>query len=131
MEGNGRGSGGGGGYTTTEKNISVTPEDVWEITVGDGGDGGAGADAGYNHGGSGIVIVRWLKTDSLNETITRDLGAENEEDLSGHAQVKFWIKSTRTGTYLQFGMGTQLIPGKKKHGISLESLIPTKMLSDI
>jgi len=26
-------------------------------------------------------------------------------DLSGYNNIKFWIKSTRTGTYLQFGIG--------------------------
>jgi len=41
----------------------------------------------------------------LNDTVTRDLGEGNEKDLSGYDEVKYWINSTRTGTYLQFGLG--------------------------
>ncbi|MHA1302203.1 MAG: hypothetical protein ACTSPI_00685 [Candidatus Heimdallarchaeaceae archaeon] len=41
----------------------------------------------------------------LNDVITRDLGAGNEVDLSNYTKIRFWIKSTRTGSYLQFGVG--------------------------
>jgi len=69
------------------------------------GGGGGGARAGTGGtGGSGVVIVKYL-LNSLNDTITRDLGVSGTKDLSGNSTVNFWIKSSRTGTYLQFGMG--------------------------
>jgi hypothetical protein len=65
-----------------------------------------------NYGGvriyAGRVKVTYTplpKYDSLNDTLTRDLGAGTTKNLSGYSSVKFWIKSSRTGTYLQFGLG--------------------------
>ncbi|GAH71426.1 unnamed protein product, partial [marine sediment metagenome] len=46
-----------------------------------------------------------IEPKALNDTITRDLGAGNEKDLSNVTQIKFDIRSSRTGTYLQFGWG--------------------------
>lgn len=37
--------------------------------------------------------------------LTRDLGSGNEKDLSDVNQIQFDIRSSRTGTYLQFGWG--------------------------
>jgi len=55
--------------------------------------------------GSASIKITALITDSLNDTITRDFGAGSEIDISGHDLIKFWIKSSRTGTNLQIGIG--------------------------
>ncbi len=41
----------------------------------------------------------------LNDTVTTDLGAGSTQDLTDYPYIKFWVKSTITGTYLQFGIG--------------------------
>jgi hypothetical protein len=51
------------------------------------------------------LVLSYTEPKSLNDILTRDLGAGNEKNLSGYRYLKYWIKSTRTGTYLQFGMG--------------------------
>jgi hypothetical protein len=45
-----------------------------------------------------------MGNDALNDTLTRDLGASTK-DLSGYNSVSFWVKSTRAGSYMQFGIG--------------------------
>ncbi|MGD9276377.1 MAG: phage tail spike protein [Candidatus Pacearchaeota archaeon] len=56
------------------------------------------------HGQASLKLIA-AATDSLNDTLTRDLGAGSELDLTDHTKLKYWIKSSRTGTNLKFGMG--------------------------
>lgn len=42
---------------------------------------------------------------ALNDTITRDLGANGVKNLTDCKDILMWIKSSRTETYLQFGIG--------------------------
>ncbi|MBA7548482.1 hypothetical protein ES705_40942 [subsurface metagenome] len=51
------------------------------------------------------LIVSYVEPKALNDTMIRDLGAGNEVDLSRFSKLRFWIKSSRVGTYLQFGVG--------------------------
>jgi len=55
--------------------------------------------------GSASVKLTAKATDSLNDTLIRDLGAGAELNLTGYTKLKFWIKASRTGTNIQFGMG--------------------------
>lgn len=51
------------------------------------------------------LILSYVEPKALNDTTIRDLGAGNEVNLSNYTNIRFWVKSTRTGTYLQFGIG--------------------------
>jgi hypothetical protein len=73
--------------------------------TGNGGEGGEGDGSGNGgNGGSGIVIIKYTET-SLNARVTRDFGVGNEIDLLDINEIKFDIRSNRTGTYMQFGFG--------------------------
>ena len=98
LAGQGAGGKGGGG-----KGGRISAPGSGTANTGGGGGGGSGSWTS-GAGGSGVVIIKYTVT-SLNSTLTRDLGAGGTKDLSGHSSVTFWVKSTRTGTYLQFGMG--------------------------
>jgi hypothetical protein len=97
------GAGSGGGGINIFHKGSYTNSGSLDVS---GGSGGSGTRSG-GAGGAGSTRIQQstLSANALNDTITRDLGAGNEEDLSDYIQVKYWIKSSRTGTYLQFGMG--------------------------
>jgi len=70
----------------------------------------------YSASGSGYTDISYEKmqgsqaikliSNTLNETFTRDLGAGNVVNLSGHTLVKFWIYSETANTNgFQFGIG--------------------------
>ena len=53
----------------------------------------------------GPTITIGSEETALNDNITRDFGAGNEIDMSTVEQIRFDIRSSRTGMYLQFGFG--------------------------
>ena len=72
--------------TTDEENYIKTPESTIK-----------------KQGSASIKIVA-TQTGSLNDIMDIDLGAATL-DLTDHDLIKFWIRASRTGTNLQFGMG--------------------------
>jgi len=73
--------------TTDEENFAKSPDEV------------------DRKQGSACIKINAKATGSLNDIVSRDFGAGNEKDLSSYNKIKFWIKSSRTGAYLLFGIG--------------------------
>lgn len=55
--------------------------------------------------GTGSVKIVATKDQCLGDTLTRDLGAGNELDLSGVEFIRLWLWSNRSGAILKFGFG--------------------------
>lgn len=101
------GGGSGGGHISIFHKGSYTNNGNLNVS---GGQGGAASGATKNgpggNGGNGTTRIQQSDISfALNDVLSRDLGAGNEKDLSDVTQIKFDIRSSRTGTYMQFGWG--------------------------
>jgi len=102
------GGGGSGGGHVGYFYQSVSGSPTIDVSGGIGGSYSLGDYCHANGGSGGNGTTRAIQStfpSALNDTITRDFGAGNEKDLSDVTQIKFDIRSSRTGTYLQFGWG--------------------------
>ncbi|MHB8276349.1 MAG: phage tail spike protein [Candidatus Humimicrobiaceae bacterium] len=69
------------------------------------------------HGSSSLKLTA-LITNSLNDTVIRDLTVGGEKDLTGYTKIKFWIKASRIGTNLQIGIGESVYT-ENAHNINI------------